>query len=122
MGKTQEHWTVEDFKKYQNKQTIRKDPKYRAKKTRVDGHIFASIKEAEYYEELKLRQKAGEIKGFCIQPIFILAPELRYIADFIVFNNDGTTDIIDTKGIRNKEYIVKKKVFEDKFDLKITEV
>ena len=33
MGKTQEHWTVEDFKKYQNKQTIRKDPKYRAKKT-----------------------------------------------------------------------------------------
>ena len=106
MGKTQEHWTVEDFKKYQNKQTIRKDP----------------IKEAEYYEELKLRQKAGEIKGFCIQPIFILAPELRYIADFIVFNNDGTTEIIDTKGIRTKEYIVKKKVFEDKFDLKITEV
>ena len=80
------------------------------------------MKEANYYEELKLRLKAGEIKGFCIQPTFILAPNLKYKADFIVFNNDGTSEIIDVKGMKTKEYIVKKKVFEDKFNLKIKEV
>ena len=30
--------------------------------------------------------------------------------------------IIDVKGVKTKEYIAKKKVFEDKFNLKITEI
>ena len=72
--------------------------------------------------ELKIRLRAGEIKGFCIQPTFILAPNLKYKADFIVFNNDDTSEIIDVKGMKTKEYIVKKKVSEDKFNLKIKEV
>ena len=56
-----------------------------------------------------------------MQPVFILAPGLKYKADFIVFHNDGTTEIIDTKGFKTKEYIAKKKVFEDKYNLKIKE-
>ena len=47
---------------------------------------------------------------------------LKYKADFIVFNKDNTTDVIDVKGFKKKEYITKKKVFEDKFNLKIIEV
>lgn len=116
-----EHWSVEDYKNYADKKTNKK-AKYRSYKTSVDGHTFDSLKEANYYNELKLRLKANDIKGFCLQPTFILAPGLKYKADFIVFHNDGTYDIIDVKGYKTKEYIAKKKVLEDKFQLKLTEI
>lgn len=116
---TQEHWNIEQYREYQKKGNKRS--KYGAKKTSVDGQTFDSIKEGNYYCELKLRLQSGDIKGFCLQPIFILAPGLKYKADFIVFKNDGTTEIIDTKGFKTKEYIAKKKIFEDKYNLKIKE-
>lgn len=115
-----EHWSIEDFNNYNNK-NIRKS-KYRSNKTSIDGHTFDSQKEAEYYCDLKNRLKANDIRGFCIQPTFILAAGLKYKADFIVFNNDGTQEIIDVKGYKTKEYTAKKKVFEDKFDLEIKEI
>ena len=87
----------------------------------LDG-INDSLKEANYYNDLKLRLKCNDIKGFCLQPTFILAPGLKYKADFIVFNNDGTYDVIDVKGFKTKEYIAKKKVFEDKYNLKLIEI
>lgn len=116
----QEHWSLEQFKEYKNK--TKNKSKYGAIKTSVDGHTFDSKKEADYYQELKIRLQSGDIKGFCLQPVFILAPGLKYKADFIVFNNDGTAEIVDTKGFKTKEYIAKKKVFEDKFNLKIKEI
>lgn len=79
-------------------------------------------KNGDYYCELKLRLAAGDIKGFCRQAEFILAPNLRYKADFVVFNNDGSSEIIDVKGMQTQVYKDKKKVFEDKFNLKIKEV
>ena len=115
-----EHWSVEDYKNYTDRNY--KKAKYRANKTSVDGHTFDSLKEANYYNDLKLRLKCNDIKGFCLQPTFILAPGLKYKADFIVFNNDGTYDVIDVKGFKTKEYIAKKKVFEDKYNLKLTEI
>lgn len=93
----QEHWSVEQYKKYEKNKGKRS--KYGAKKTSIDGHTFDSQKEASYYEELKIRLQAKDIKGFCLQPIFILADNLKYKADFIVFNNDNTTEIIDVKRI-----------------------
>lgn len=116
----QEHWNIEQYRKYQKKGNKRS--KYGAVKTSVDGHTFDSKKEADYYQELKIRMQCGDIRGFCLQPTFILAPGLKYKADFIVFNNDETTEIVDTKGFKTKEYIAKKKVFEDKFNLKIIEI
>lgn len=116
----QEHWTLEQYKEYQQKGNKRS--KYGAVKTKIDGHTFDSKKEADYYCELKLRLLSGDIKGFCLQPIFILAPGLIYKADFIIFNNDDTSEVIDVKGFKTKEYITKKKVFEDKYNLKIKEV
>ena len=115
----QEHWSIDQYREYQKKGPKRS--KYGAVKTSIDGQTFDSKKEAEYYSELKIRLQGGDIKGFCLQPVFILAPGLKYKADFVVFNNDGTTEIIDTKGFKTKEYIAKKKVFEDKFNLKIKE-
>ncbi len=119
---TQEHWSAKDYKEYISGTKKASRSKYGAKKTSVDGHTFDSKKEAEYYQELKLKLMAGAVKGFCLQPVFILAPDLKYKADFIVFSEDGTYEIIDVKGFRTKEYKVKKKVFEDKFDLEIKEV
>jgi len=125
-----EHWSVEDYKNFTDGK--KKKSKYRANKVSVDGHTFDSQKEADYYCELKLKLQAKEINGFCLQPTFILAPclqptfilapSLKYKADFIVFNKDGSTEVIDVKGFKTKEYIAKKKVFEDKFNLKITEI
>lgn len=115
-----EHWTVDDYKEFNNK--VVKKTKYRANKTSVDGHTFDSKKEAEYYCNLKMRLQANDIKGFCLQPIFMLAPGLKYKPDFIVFNNDDTTEVIDVKGYKTKEYIAKKKVFEEKYNLKIREI
>ena len=116
----QEHWSIEEYREYQQKGN--KKSNYGAVKTSVDGQTFDSKKEADYYCDLKLRLQGGDIKGFCLQPIFILAPGLKYKADFIIFNNDGTSEVIDVKGIKTKEYITKKKVFEDKYNLKIEEV
>ena len=115
-----EHWSVDDYKNFTDGK--KKKSKYRANKTSVDGHTFDSKKEAEYYCELKLRLQGKEINGFCLQPTFMLAPGLKYKADFIVFNKDNTYEVIDVKGIRTKEYIAKKKVFEDKYNMKITEI
>ena len=115
-----EHWSIEDYKNFTDSK-IRKS-KYRSNKVSIDGHTFDSQKEADYYCELKIRLKSGEINGFCLQPIFILAPGLKYKADFIIFNKDNSTEVIDVKGFKTKEYIAKKKVFEDKYNLKITEI
>ena len=115
-----EKWTVEEYKNFTEKG--KKKSKYRANKTSIDGHTFDSQKEAEYYVGLKNRLMAKDIKGFCLQPIFILAPGLKYKPDFIIFNNDGSQEVIDVKGFKTKEYIAKKKVFEEKYNLTITEI
>lgn len=129
-----EHWSTEMYQKYIKNDTksnkmnancnksTSKYNKYGAKRTNIDGHVFPSKKEANYYMELDLRLKAGDIAGFCIQPIFILSPGIKYIADFIIFNNDGTTEVVDTKGFRTQEYKLKKKLFENKYNLKIKEI
>ena len=92
----QEHWTLEQYREYKNHG---KRSKYNATKTNIDGHTFDSKKEADYYCELKLQLQAKEIKGFCLQPTFILADGLKYKADFVVFNNNETAEIIDVKRI-----------------------
>ena len=115
-----EHWSIEDYKNFT--ESKKRKSKYRSNKVSIDGHTFDSQKEADYYCELKLKLQAKEINGYCLQPTFILAPSLKYKADFIVFNKDGSTDVIDVKGYKTKEYIAKKKVFEDKYNLKITEI
>jgi hypothetical protein len=124
-------WTEDEYNKFleRNNKTSpepkEKKSKCNNKKIKIDGHTFDSIKESEYYQELKLRLKANDILGFCIQPIFILSNSISYRPDFIVWNFDGTTEIIDVKASKNFKtdvYKIKKKLFEEKFKLKIKEV
>ena len=98
-----------------------KKAKYNNKKTWVDGICFDSKKEAMYYMNLKLLMQAGEIVGFCRQPQFILVEgseedrAITYKADFIVFNKDGTYEIVDVKGYKSQQWLRTEKHFRLKY-------
>lgn len=96
--------------------------KYNAQKTQVDGINFDSKKEATYYYTLKLRKQAGEILWFVRQVPFDLPGGITYRLDFLVVANDGSIDLIDVKGVKTKEYIIKKKQVEALYGVEIREV
>lgn len=92
--------------------------KYGARKVHVDGVAFDSQLEADYYLELKLRQRAGEIAGFCRQARFVVTTGERaaeYVCDFVVFYPDGRYEIIDTKGVETDVFRLKRKSFYEKY-------
>ncbi len=107
--------------------------KYHAQKTILDGITFDSRAEATRYTELRLLERAGEISSLVLQPEFELIPgytkngrkvrAVKYRADFQYTDRDGKTVIEDVKGVRTKEFAIKKKIFEWKYqNLTITEV
>ena len=121
------NWTKEEYEEYLKRQkkdvkkdtVVKKKSKYGAKKTRVDGICFDSKREADYYCELKLRQRSGDILGFCRQPRFPLISDsdeqTEYVADFIVFNVDGIPDVIDIKGMETDVFKLKHKLFKAQY-------
>ena len=101
---------------------LKKKPKYNAKKTQVDGKTFDSIKEANYYCELKIRQRDGEILFFLRQVPFDLPGNVKYRLDFLEFHTDGTVHAVDVKGMRIEMYKLKKKQVEALYPVEIEEV
>lgn len=122
--------------------------KYRAKKTVVDGITFDSLKEAGRYATLRELQEAGVITDLQLQVKFVLIPvqrapsesvyksgknkgqpkpgailerECSYIADF-VYKTNGILIVEDAKGMRTKEYIIKRKLMLERHGIKIREV
>ncbi|PYE87779.1 DUF1064 domain-containing protein [Bacillus sp. 196mf] len=99
--------------------------KYKNKKVNLDGHVFDSKAEANYYEGLKIRYARGEVQGFERQPIFKLQPAFKkqdksfqaitYIADFLVYLPNGEVEVIDIKGFITQTFALKKKMFEYKY-------
>lgn len=107
--------------------------KYRAKKTEVDGIIFDSKKEAKRYQELILLEKAGYISNLERQVKFVLIPaqringkvaerECSYIADFVYLDEGGKKVVEDTKGVKTKDYIIKRKLMLWVHGIRIKEV
>lgn len=99
--------------------------KYGNKKTIVDNIAFDSKKEAIYYAELKLLQRSGKVLEFERQVKYEIQPKfvddfgnkhrsIYYVADFVVKYHDGMVDIVDCKGYRTKEYLLKKKLLAAK--------
>jgi len=96
--------------------------KYHNKKVTIDGRTFDSKAEARYYQELKLRLKAGDIKDFTCQPRINLLPSftkqgrkvrpMTYIADFKIAHNDGSIEYIDVKGMETEAFKLKRKLFD----------
>ena len=120
--------------------------KYNNKKCTVNGIIFDSRKEARRYQELLLLERAGVIKSLQRQVKYVLIPaqyesferygkngqeltpgkklierECAYVADF-VYVEDGKTVIEDTKGMKTKDYIIKRKLMLYTHGIRIREV
>lgn len=123
-----------DYKKYSNK------------KTTVDGIEFDSKKEADRYCELLFLQRAGLISNLELQKKFELIPaqyeyferygkkgqrlkdgkkcvenSITYVADF-VYTENGKTVVEDTKGMKTKEYIIKRKLMLYIHGIRIKEI
>lgn len=93
--------------------------KYRNTKTVVDGITFDSKLEARYYEQLKLRKAAGEVKWFLRQVTFELEGRVRYRADFLVVLTAGGTDVIDCKGFDTRSSINKRKQVLERYGVEV---
>lgn len=122
--------------------------KYGAMRMIVDGITFDSRKEARRYTELKLLERTGKITDLQRQVKFKLIPAqyakseevytrgpkkgqhkqgkcieqpVNYIADFVYVEN-GRKIIEDTKGVRTKDYIIKRKLvrwmYGDEYDFR----
>lgn len=101
--------------------------KYNAKKKVVDGHTFDSKREGERYCELKLLEKANEIRNLELQPRFLLQDKFKdrngkthrkieYVADFMYIDKDGKKIVEDVKGMMTDVYKLKKKLFLNLYD------
>ena len=99
----------------------KKKSKYGARKVTVDGIKFDSQLEADYYVQLKLLQRAGQIDGFCRQGRFVVTEgangerATEYVCDFVVFYPNGTFQIVDTKGVETEVFKLKRKAFAEKY-------
>lgn len=105
-----------------------KQNKYKNEKITMDGMTFDSKKEYYRYCDLKLLERAGEIKDLQRQVKFELIPKqegeraVNYIADFVYIDRKGKKVVEDTKGIRTAEYIIKRKLMLWRYNIKILEV
>lgn len=121
--------------------------KYHAKRTQaVDGTVCDSRKEARRLNELILLERAGKISNLRCQVDYELVPpqyevyerasktgkrlqdgrklverSVMYRADF-VYDEDGRTVVEDVKGLRTREYIIKRKLMRYILGIKIKEV
>lgn len=120
---------------------IQRQNKYGACRYTVDGITFDSHREAQRYSELKLLQRAGQISSLQLQVRFELLPaqyvqtgevytrgprkgqpkrgrcieqSVVYVADF-VYTENGRKVAEDAKGMRTKDYILKRKLFWYKY-------
>jgi len=91
---------------------IKSKHKYRAKPTKVDGHRFDSSAEAEYYQNLKLMARAGELEILELQPkIYLTKARILYTPDFKILQNDETV-YIDVKGARTTAFAIKERLWK----------
>ena len=118
--------------------------KYGNAKSEVDGELFDSRKEARRYLWLKYQLDNGKISDLQRQVRFELIPAQRepdtvgprggvkkgrtielacdYVADFVYRNEDGTTVVEDTKGMRTKDYVIKRKLMLYVHGIRIKEI
>lgn len=99
-------------------------PKYRAKRTTVDGITFASKKEAKRYGQLRELEQAGRIVGLVLQPRFPLKVNgllvTTYVADF-EYSEGGVRVVEDVKGFRTRDYILKRKMMLAVYGIEVRE-
>ena len=117
--------------------------KYHNRKYSADGEVFDSKREYQRWQELKLLEKAGEITELRRQVPYEILPDQRepdkigprggrkpgriierkalYIADFVYKDRTGREVVEDCKGMRTKDYILKRKLLLFRFGIQILE-
>lgn len=141
---------LDQLKAAYGKQKARGSSKYHAEKVTVNGITFDSKKEARRYLELTALEQSGKIHDLRRQVKYLLIPEQRescaeryksgpkkgqfkpgrvlerecaYYADFDYYNTeDGTHVVEDVKGMRTKEYRLKRKLLLYTYQIRISEV
>lgn len=119
--------------------------KYGNKKTYAGGSWHDSKKEAKRWMELEMLANAGFIKDLRRQVSFVLIPSqygpsfttksgkikrgklveraVTYIADFVYYDvEEDKTIVEDTKGVRTKDYIIKRKLMLWRHGIQIREI
>ncbi len=100
----------------------KKPTKYRNVPTEADGKIYQSRHEANRHVEVDMMWRAGEIAAYAEQVRFRLPGGIEYRADFVLHFADGTYRVEDAKGVRTKDYKLKKRLMEEVLGIKIHEV
>lgn len=103
--------------------------KYGNRKIKTEDGTFDSQKEYRRWQELKLLQRAGEIKELERQVKFELIPNqngeraICYVADFVYIDNrTGQRVVEDAKGAKTDVYIIKRKLMLYRHNIRIKEV
>lgn len=104
--------------------------KYNSKKSICDGITFDSNDEMMYYQLLKKHKNKGIIKDFELQPTYVLINgftkhgkkyrQITYTPDFKVYHLDGTIECIDVKGFSTQQGDLRRKLFDSRYDEKLT--
>lgn len=98
----------------------KKPAKYRNEKVEIDGIVFDSKREATHWTRLVQLQQAGQISDLRRQVSYQLIPYQRrgdgkaeracnYVADFVYIEH-GKTVVADAKGMKTRDYILKRKL------------
>lgn len=123
-------------------QEVKKRSKYGNRKVVRDGIKFDSEREAARFTELKVLQAMGRIRDLRLQANFTLVEgymtiegerikPMVYRADFTYERAaepdcNGTVhwlrEVEDAKGAKTKDYLLKKKLMQDKYGITIREV
>ena len=108
--------------------------KYGNRKVIKNGEKFDSIKEYQRWVELCILEQGSLISELRRQVKFVLIPsqkidgkvverECAYYADFVYKDNEtGETVVEDSKGMRTKDYIIKRKLMLYVHGIRIMEV
>ena len=107
--------------------------KYHNKPIIIDGIKFASTREGNRWQELRLLERAGEIRDLKRQVRFKVVDASRtvsgellrpvyYVADFVYRDKRGMTVVEDVKGVRTAVYTIKKKLMNSIYGYEIKEI
>lgn len=105
------------------KPMAKRQNKYGAIPTVVDGIRFDSKREARLYETLKARQLAGEVAFFLRQVPIHLPGGTKLVVDFLVFFTEGSPpEFLDAKGKETPVFKLKRREVEAAYPLRIITV
>lgn len=99
--------------------------KFNAKRTQVDGQWFDSKREAAVYAELKLREKAGEIRQLVVHPKYELHVDgelvCKYTADFSYFTSERfhVVDVKSPATAKKRDFVIVCKLMRAKFKVDV---